>query len=157
MIVAASLAELDEAAALRGAMALEMGNDWDVCHPGWQSRFAAYWREKQISGKAQTFFARNGEATAGMAIASIADEYRGAALGELRGYVNGVFVVPELRRRGIARDLMVAALAWLREKKCVVVRLRASDQGRQLYTSLGFEAGREMELSLRPAAPTLAE
>ena len=148
VIVPASLLDLDEAAALRGAMALEMGNDWDMRHPGWRARFAGYWREKQRAGRAQTFFARNGEATAGMAIASITDDYRGAALDELRGYVNGVYVVPELRRRGIARRLMLAALDWLREKDCVVVRLRASDEGRGLYTSLGFEEGSEMQLSL---------
>ena len=148
IIVPASLFDLDEAAALRGAMAREMGNQWDVRHPGWHSRFAGFWREKQSSGSAQTFFAKSGEATAGMAIASITDDYRGAALEELRGYVNGVYVVPERRRCGIARDLMVAALDWLRVRKCVVVRLRASDQGRGLYTSLGFEQGREMELSL---------
>ncbi len=65
-----------------------------------------------------------------------------------RGYINGVYVQPDRRRRGIARRLMLAAIGWLREKGCVAVRLRASEDGRALYTTLGFKPGVEMELPL---------
>jgi ribosomal protein S18 acetylase RimI-like enzyme len=144
----AAAGELEEASALRASMACEMGHDWDERHPGWRARFAGFWRGKQAAGTAQCFFAVAGEAIVGMAIASIGDEYRGAALGQPRGYINGVYVEPARRRRGIARELTTAAIAWLRERGCVAVRLRASDAGRPLYASLGFVPGAEMELFL---------
>jgi hypothetical protein len=43
---------------------------------------------------------------------------------------------------------MEMLIAWARERGCTRVRLRASDDGRLLYQTLGFAAGREMELSL---------
>ena len=140
--------ELGRAASMRGAMAREMGSDWDLRHPGWEARFAEFWRDKQAAGAAQCFFAECAGAVAGMVLVSIADEYRGAAFGEPRGYVNGMYVVPEMRRQGVGRALMLAAIEWARRRNCVNVRLRASDDGRPLYASLGFKTGTEMELSL---------
>ena len=49
---------------------------------------------------------------------------------------------------GNSRRLMELAIGWARERSCTRVRLRASDDGRLLYQTLGFAAGREMELSL---------
>ena len=122
-------------------MATEMGNDWDASHGGWRPRFAAYWREKQQKGTAQVFFAKLENETVGLAIASLIEDYHAAALGEPRGYVNGVYVAPAYRCRGVGRQLMLAALTWFRDRLCAVVRLRASDAGRSLYESLGFKAG----------------
>jgi GNAT superfamily N-acetyltransferase len=144
----ATVEELAHASAMRGAMAREMGQDWDARYAGWGERFAGYWRDKQIAGNAQCFLASYQGTIVGMAIASISDEYRRVAFGQVRGYVNGVYVAPELRRRGIGRELMKSAIAWLRDQGCVVARLRSSDEGRPLYTSLGFKPGSEMELSL---------
>jgi ribosomal protein S18 acetylase RimI-like enzyme len=148
VIRSAASDDLDRAAQLRGAMAREMGHDWEQLHPGWQPRFAGYWADRQNAGRAQCFFAEHDGALAGMCFASITDEYRSVALDEPRGYINGVYVKPELRRRGIARSLTLASVAWLRERGCVAVRLRASDAGRPLYASLGFKTGVEMELFL---------
>jgi ribosomal protein S18 acetylase RimI-like enzyme len=147
-IVPAATRDLERASALRGAMAREMGHDWDARHPGWRVRFAGYWGDKQDLATAQVFFAQRDDSVVGMAIASIGDEYRRTVLGQPRGYVNGVYVQPDYRRRGIARELVLAAIAWLREKGCVAARLRASDEGRALYTTLGFVPGVEMELPL---------
>ena len=146
----AGLDELEIAADLRAAMASEMGNQWDRDYPGWRPRFAAYFRDKQRAGTCQTFFAVRNEdgAVVGVAIFSFVDEYRATALGQLRAHVNSVFVVEPWRRRGVGRELMQAGLAWLRERGCVLVRLRASEAGRALYASLGFVAGTEMERKL---------
>jgi aminoglycoside 6'-N-acetyltransferase I len=94
------------------------------------------------------FFAQSEGRAIGMVIVSIVDDYRAYAFNRPRGYVNGVFVVPEYRRLGIARAMMLIGLQWLRERGCVVVRLRSSEDGRALYTSLGFAPGTEMELTL---------
>jgi GNAT superfamily N-acetyltransferase len=147
-IYPATAEDLEHAPTLRGAMAREMGHDWDQHHPGWRVRFAGYWRDKQAFGAAQVFFAESDGVLVGMAIASVSDEYRAVAFGQPRGYINGVYVQPDRRRQGIAHELMLAAIGWLREKGCVAARLRASEDGRALYTTLGFKAGVEMELPL---------
>jgi GNAT superfamily N-acetyltransferase len=63
-------------------------------------------------------------------------------------WVNAVYVRPAYRRRGVGRRLMELIVAWARERDCVNVRLRASEDGKLLYETLGFHQGREMELPL---------
>jgi len=147
-IAPATLEELGVAADLRADMAREMGHDWDREHPGWRARFAEFFADKQRHGDAQVFYARRDGNVVGMAAFSVLDEYRAKAFGKPRGFVNSVYVLTPLRRRGIARALMLAGLTWLRQRGCVMVRLRTSDEGRALYEELGFVAGREMELDL---------
>jgi GNAT superfamily N-acetyltransferase len=60
-----------------------------------------------------------------------------------------VFTEPEYRRLGLARRLMVTMLDWLRQEKFGTVSLHASEYGRSLYESLGFEATNEMRMSLK--------
>jgi FolB domain-containing protein len=56
----------------------------------------------------------------------------------LEGYVMSVFSAPEWRKQGIARAIMTAILDYLRMKSIPAVTLRATEQGRSLYLSLGF-------------------
>lgn len=60
------------------------------------------------------------------------------------GLVLNVFVEPGHRRRGIARRLMEAILAWAPGAGIVRMVLHASDEGRPLYQDLGFTASNEM-------------
>ena len=53
---------------------------------------------------------------------------------------------PEFRNRGIARQIMLTILAWVKERGLRSVNLHASDEGRPLYERLGFEATNEMRL-----------
>jgi GNAT superfamily N-acetyltransferase len=142
---------LDEfalAAALRQEMAKEMGDDFDARSPEWRTKFANYFSEKQRAGNAQLVIAFDGEEAIGCAVVSVLDDYRRFALSTSSAFVNAVYVKPAHRRRGIARRLMEMVLAWARERGCVRVRLRSSDQGQALYEAIGFKAGREMELYL---------
>ena len=66
----------------------------------------------------------------------------------LRAMILNVYVEPEYRRRGVARSLMGAMIAWCREQKFANVGLHASDEGRPLYEELGFRATNEMRLDL---------
>jgi len=66
-----------------------------------------------------------------------------------RATILNVYTHPEYRRRGIARQLMQTVIAWCKAEGLVRVTLHASDQGRQLYESLGFEPSNEMRLNLR--------
>ena len=60
-----------------------------------------------------------------------------------------MYTDPEFRRQGIARRLMQTMIDWCRKEGFVRVDLHASDKGRPLYESLGFEPTNEMRLNLR--------
>jgi GNAT superfamily N-acetyltransferase len=148
VVRSARLSEIGAAAELRAGMAREMGHDWDAEHRGWRDGFVQFFHDKQARGDAQLFYAERGDEIVGMAAFSVLDEYRAAAFGQPRGWVNSVYVIPSLRRRGIAKKLMEAGLDWMRKRGCVTARLRTSDEGRPLYELLGFTPGTEMELDL---------
>jgi len=65
-----------------------------------------------------------------------------------RAMILNMYVESAYRRRGIARSLMEAMIAWCREQGFVHVGLHASDEGRPLYEKLGFRATNEMRLDL---------
>jgi GNAT superfamily N-acetyltransferase len=66
-----------------------------------------------------------------------------------RATILNVYTDPEYRRRGIARTLMRTMIGWCRREGFARVTLHASDDGRHLYESFGFEASNEMSLKLR--------
>ena len=66
-----------------------------------------------------------------------------------RATILNVYTYPEFRRRGIARQLMQLMIEWCRNQRLAMVYLRASEDGRVLYESLGFEPTTEMRLKLR--------
>lgn len=61
-----------------------------------------------------------------------------------RAFLFNVFTEPALRRRGIARTLVQTMLDWCRGQEFGSVFLHASDAGRQLYQSMGFQTTSEM-------------
>lgn len=65
-----------------------------------------------------------------------------------RATILNVYVYPEFRRQGIARQLMQTMIAWCRDEKFGQVNLHASKDGGHLYDSLGFEPTNEMKLKL---------
>jgi GNAT superfamily N-acetyltransferase len=66
-----------------------------------------------------------------------------------RATILNVYTEPEYRRRGIARRLMQTMIDWCRQQGFAGITLHASDDGRHLYASLGFEDSNEMRLKLR--------
>lgn len=69
-------------------------------------------------------------------------------LSNRRAYVMNVYVDAEHRRQGLARQLLNIVLDWCRQSGIFFVLLHASDEGRPLYESLGFEQTNEMRLTL---------
>jgi len=65
-----------------------------------------------------------------------------------RGNIINVYTEPAHRRRGLARQLLNAALDWCRTNGVDVIILHASKEGRHLYESVGFEPTNEMRLLL---------
>ena len=66
-----------------------------------------------------------------------------------RATILNVYTEPDYRRRGIARHLMETIIAWCKQQGFARVTLHASDYGKPLYESLGFEESNEMRLNLR--------
>jgi GNAT superfamily N-acetyltransferase len=66
-----------------------------------------------------------------------------------RATILNVYTDPDCRRRGIARQLMQTIIDWCKREGLARVTLHASDDGRHLYESLGFEESNEMRLKLR--------
>jgi ribosomal protein S18 acetylase RimI-like enzyme len=66
-----------------------------------------------------------------------------------RATILNVYTDPAHRRRGHARRLMQTMIVWCKQEGFARVSLHASEDGRHLYESLGFEASNEMRLKLR--------
>ena len=68
--------------------------------------------------------------------------------GKRRGlvYVHSVYCAPEYRRRGLARRILQAMIAYCRDNGWPRLNLHASDMGRGLYEELGFKPTNEMRL-----------
>lgn len=65
-----------------------------------------------------------------------------------RAWIQNIYVLPEFRRRGIAREIMRTLIKWCRAQRFYSLNLHASADGRPLYEQLGFEATNEMRLTL---------
>jgi len=64
------------------------------------------------------------------------------------GYVLSVATLPAYRRRGLARRIVETILEWLTAQGIRKIALHASEPGRPLYESFGFEPTNEMRLYL---------
>ena len=70
-----------------------------------------------------------------------------AAIAEGRqAIVINVYTEPAHRRRGLARQLMEAVIAWSRAERIESLVLHAAPDGKHLYESLGFVPTNEMRL-----------
>ena len=140
--------ELAATAGLRREMILEIdGVDYDALHPGWRERYLAFFSGNQASGRGQFFVAESGAAFVGTAAVYKLVNHRSQITLQQSAYICSVYVDPAWRRRGIARALTQACVAWAKANGCDVVRLRTSQMGRPVYEGLGF--GRTDELELR--------
>jgi GNAT superfamily N-acetyltransferase len=64
-----------------------------------------------------------------------------------RAMILNMYVERDYRRRGIARALMETVIAWCKAQGFSAVGLHASDEGRPLYESMGFQPTNEMRLT----------
>lgn len=115
--------------------------------PDWRERLERYFCRGMDDGTQGWFVAREpGGSPYGCACAFLSE----TSVVLLRPWATlaGVYVKPEMRRRGTARALTVAAIGWARDRECGVVRLTASEPAESLYRSMGFMQGRELVLRL---------
>lgn len=132
------------------AMFEEVGNYFERDFPSnWRSNFRSYFEQRMAAGEAAYFVAVDGEAIVGTSGALLRDGYPVAITRLRQGYVFGVRVVPEYRRRGVAERLTREAIAYLERSNCRTIRLHASRFGRAIYERIGFVPTNEMELPAR--------
>ncbi len=65
-----------------------------------------------------------------------------------RALILNVYTELEFRRQGLARQLMLLIINWLKDEGLHTVYLHASDDGRPLYEAMGFVPTNEMRLRL---------
>lgn len=73
--------------------------------------------------------------------------YPGESLAN-RAWILNMYTEPEARRRGLAKMLMQVMLDWCRAEGFRTVSLHASQAGRPLYQSIGFQPTNEMRITL---------
>ncbi|TET49177.1 MAG: GNAT family N-acetyltransferase [Anaerolineales bacterium] len=64
------------------------------------------------------------------------------------GYIMNVVTAPQYRRRGMGRQVMGAALAWLEGQGITRSELHATDVGQPLYEEFGFVDSHAMKLTI---------
>ena len=145
----ATLSDIPEILRQRKRMYLDMGyaDSPDVARM--LSACEPFLQQSMTAGIFRAWQARLGDQTAGGGAINItpwpAHPYD---LECRRATILNVYVYPEFRRQGIARRLMQAMIDWCRQEKFAAVYLHASDDGRHLYETLGFQMSNEMKLKL---------
>jgi GNAT superfamily N-acetyltransferase len=151
IVPVATPADIEVGVRFRYAMKVELAMRVNLLRADWAARETAYFVKRTAEGGAQWYLAKAGETFIGSACAYVDDSWASTLLVHPQnGWIIGVYVVPEYRKRGVARALTDAALSWLRGTKCVEAKLHASPFGRGIYESLGFTLTNEMKLPLRP-------
>ncbi len=64
-------------------------------------------------------------------------------------YLMSMFTEPSFRGKGVASEIVKAAVEWSRVNGYAVVMLHASEMGRGVYVKLGFERVWQMRLKLK--------
>lgn len=139
---------LPELADFYYAMMLELGMLHDPLAANWRDIFIAQHAAAMREGTGAWFvIERDGKLAA--CAGALMDTSAASKMSTARsGIIIGVYVKPEYRRRGFARELTQACLDWFRTSGVTRIRLQASPYARPLYESLGFKPGVEMRLNL---------
>ncbi len=144
-IRAAQPSEFDTASEFWVAMRRELEMADSDLAPDWKKRSVEYFRRRHEADELRWFFACDGDRVVASAAGFLLDGYPSEiCINRRAGYIAGVYVMPQWRRRGLARAVTQAALEWLWSAGCRFVRLHAADNARAIYLSMGFEPSNEL-------------
>jgi GNAT superfamily N-acetyltransferase len=142
--------DLEALARLRWAMQVERQTDHPSDPETWETYLVAYrdaFAEQMNNGGFDAWLAEDGSMVVSCVVLlwwrtpPIFDQ-----LVRRRGMVSSVYTLPEYRRRGISRNLMLMLIARAKELQIRRLVLWASELGRPMYEGLGFEPSHGMEL-----------
>ncbi|MBT5242078.1 MAG: GNAT family N-acetyltransferase [Rhodospirillaceae bacterium] len=115
--------------------------------PDWKAATLSFMTETSHNNQGRAFVADNGGRIVGAAQCLISRKLYPQALKpdvRLDGYIWGVYVAPDHRRQGLAKQLTEACVGYLDNIGCTRVVLHASESGKPVYTALGFGSTNEM-------------
>jgi len=149
-ITPATLTGIPTIVSHRRSMFAAMGYSDPAALDAMSSAFEPWLRRKMETGDYLAWFAisQDNAIAAGLGLWLMDWPPHLIGSGARRGNILNVFVRPENRRQGIARELMRVALEWCRASGIDHVILHSSVEGRHLYDSLGFTQTNEMRLLL---------
>lgn len=108
----------------------------------------AYFSEAMANGRYLAFLADdNGRVVAGGGIVLLHWPATATEARDSRPMILNMFTDDAYRRRGLARRIMQAMIDWCRDAGYKSVSLHASEYGRPLYESMGFQPTNEMRLN----------
>lgn len=147
-----TLEDVETVVAHRRAMFLAMGYRDDDVMQQMLDRFWPWLARKMKSGEYLAWFAvdEHGAIAAGLGMWLMDWPPHMIGPGPWRANILNVYTRPESRRKGLARMLVEHALKWCRANGISTVILHASDAGRPLYQSMGFQPTSEMRIVLKP-------
>ena len=141
-IVKATAADIETLMAIRLEMLCEV-NDLSSDYE-FSEELKTCAREYFLSGNQTTILAKDGENIAGMAsINYITIMPTFSHPTGKRAFLMSVYTRAEYRRKGIARDMIKQLIEEAKARGCSEIILDATDDGRPLYKSLGFEESDE--------------
>jgi len=147
-IRAAQAADIEIICEHRRAMFLDMGHTGRILDP-MIAAFRPWLKQRLESGEYRGWLAGNGgEVIAGAGLWLMPWPPHLVAPDQPRANILNVYTKPEWRGRGVARQLMETILNWCAAQGIRAVILHASDAGKPLYRSMGFEPTNEMRLIL---------
>jgi ribosomal protein S18 acetylase RimI-like enzyme len=146
----ASTADLDVLVEHRRAMFRDMGHSDEAAMATMAAKFVTWLLEHMNSGDylAWLVSAPGGSIAAGTGLWLMDWPPHMVGQDTRRGNILNVYTHANFRRRGLARELITAALEWCRENQIDTIILHASASGRPLYEALGFTPTNEMRLRL---------
>jgi GNAT superfamily N-acetyltransferase len=147
------MARVDDASIIvhhRRAMFADMGQADSASLDAMDAAFAPYVRRAIADGSYRGWLAVTGEGRVAAGGGLILHEWPATPRNTdtQRAYILNMYTEPEYRKRGIARRIMNAILDFCRAEGLHSVALHASEFGRPLYVSIGFEPTNEMRLKL---------
>jgi GNAT superfamily N-acetyltransferase len=142
--------DLEALARLRWAMQVDRVPDHPSDQEAWNTYLAAYrdaFADQISHGGFEAWLAEDGSTAISCVVLlwwrtpPVFDQ-----LVRRRGMVSSVYTLPEYRRKGISRKLMLMLIARAKELQIRRLVLWASEMGRPMYEGLGFEPSHGMEL-----------
>ena len=99
-----------------------------------------YYARHMADGTFVSWLAKDGDRIIGTSGMSFVEKppYYGCPSGRI-GLLSGMYTAPELRRRGIGKELLLRVIREAEAHGCGAVQITASDMGTKLYESCGFE------------------
>jgi GNAT superfamily N-acetyltransferase len=157
-VMPATLHDIATIVSHRRSMFTAMGYSDEAALDAMSSAFEPWLRRKMLALEYLAWFAitEDQAVAAGLGLWLMDWPPHMIGSGARRGNILNIFVRPENRRQGIARELMRAALDWCRANTIDHVMKHSSVDGRHLYESLGFTPTNEMRLLLSSDAPSEA-